>query len=684
MPSLSDFGLKARTSSPKRTAQNDQSEGQDHSLSTVLTLDQRAELSVLMANVTEAMRTDIVKCFDEKPRPTTTKKTKETINTDSKEAANPDTREIDLSKLNLDEPGVASQDAEIQALQQEQSEAAKREEETTVSATPQSEALKQSALEFFDTWSESVILRVGEVVNCRDERQTQQQQQSGKPPPQSAAPSYIPNEREKAADARFATIYPPIPTPLADLSHIERSTILNAILLLLLSLETYRAHSRTLMLRLASSLHISVGELSKMEKDTAYGLLVAATKMDAGESASAAQKASATARKWKVGLASVAGAALIGVTGGLAAPLVAAGVGGLLGGLGLGATAAAGYLGALASSGVLVGGLFGAYGGRMTGQMMDKYAREIEDFAFLPVRGSVDDSEEKQQERRRLRVTIGITGWLTKEEEVKSPWRVLGDAGEAFALRWELQALQNLGNALMNFVTSKAWGYLKKEIIKKTVLAGLYSALMAPLGIMKVAKLVDSPFGVAKSRAMKAGEVLADALINKAQGERPVSLVGHSLGARVIYSCLLALARRQAFGLVDSVVLMGAPVPSDDDVWRSMRSVVSGRLVNVYSTNDYILAFLYRTSSVQLGIAGLQEINQVYGVENYDMSKDVTGHLMYQNMVGKILAEVGWTDIDEEALQHEQILLKQMEQEEQQEEKEEEEVDEKKPALPPR
>jgi len=132
------------------------------------------------------------------------------------------------------------------------------------------------------------------------------------------------------------------------------------------------------------------------------------------------------------------------------------------------------------------------------------------------------------------------------------------------------------------------------------------------------------------------------------------------------------------------VVLMGAPVPSDDDVWRSMRSVVSGRLVNVYSTNDYILAFLYRTSSVQLGIAGLQEINQVYGVENYDMSKDVTGHLMYQNMVGKILAEVGWTDIDEEALQHEQISLKQMEQEEEQEEKEGEEVDEKKPALPPR
>ena len=38
---------------------------------------------------------------------------------------------------------------------------------------------------------------------------------------------------------------------------------------------------------------------------------------------------------------------------------------------------------------------------------------------------------------------------------------------------------------------------------------------MAPLAIRKVIKVVDSPFGIAKLRAMKAGEVLADALIEK-------------------------------------------------------------------------------------------------------------------------------------------------------------------------
>ncbi|KAK5057161.1 hypothetical protein LTR16_010548, partial [Cryomyces antarcticus] len=157
--------------------------------------------------------------------------------------------------------------------------------------------------------------------------------------------------------------------------------------------------------------------------------------MSAEEETKKKAEENAGSRKWKVGLASVAGAAIIGVTGGLAAPLLAAGVGSVMGGLGLGATAAAGYLGTVASSTVIVGGLFGAYGGRMTGQMMDQYAKEVEDFAFIPV---VDHHRPRkiEKEHRRLRVAIGISGWLTEKDEVVEPWKVLGKGQEAFALRW--------------------------------------------------------------------------------------------------------------------------------------------------------------------------------------------------------------------------------------------------------
>jgi hypothetical protein len=314
----------------------------------------------------------------------------------------------------------------------------------------------------------------------------------------------------------------------------------------------------------------------------------------------------------------------------------------------------------------------GAYGGRMTGKMMDEYAKEVQDFAFLPLRGSkkaFHDVKEISPEDRRLRVTIGVSGWLAQKEDIVTPWRVLGHQSEVFALRWELEALVKLGTSLQTLVKSYAWSVAKKEIISRTIFASLMDALW-PIAVLKVSKVVDNPFSIAKNMADKAGLVLADALINKAQGERPVTLIGYSLGARLIYSCLMSLAERRAFGLVESVVLMGTPAPSDAKDWRAMRSVVSGRLVNVYSENDYILAFLYRTSAIQFGVAGIQEVEDVKGVENVNVSKIVSGHLRYQYLVGTILQRIGWEDIDTGEVAQEEETLSLLEEDEKKEEHE--------------
>lgn len=304
----------------------------------------------------------------------------------------------------------------------------------------------------------------------------------------------------------------------------------------------------------------------------------------------------------------------------------------------------------------------------MTSKMMDEYAKEVQDFAFLPLRSkaSPHSSKDVAPEDRRLRVTIGISGWLTTKEDIITPWRVLGHQSEVFALRWELEALMKLGTSMESLVKSYAWSVAKKEIIARTIFASLMDALW-PLAVLKVSKVVDNPFSVAKNMADKAGLVLADALVNKAQGERPVTLVGYSLGARVIYSCLMSLAERKAFGLVESVALMGTPAPSDAKIWRALRSVVSGRLVNVYSENDYVLAFLYRTSSIHLGIAGIQEVEDIKGVENVNVSELVSGHLRYQYLVGSILQKIGWEDIDLDEVAQEEETLSLLEEEEKKE-----------------
>jgi len=269
--------------------------------------------------------------------------------------------------------------------------------------------------------------------------------------------------------------------------------------------------------------------------------------------------------------------------------------------------------------------------------MVDQYAKEVEDFRFIPIRGRPRDAAQG----RRLRVTIGINGWLDSRDDVVKPWRFIGSDSEVFALQYEMDSLVGLGRSLKNLVTSSSWNFVKVEILKRTVLATLWSALW-PAYLLSMAASVDNPFSLAKNRSEKAGKILADALINKVQGERPVTLVGYSLGARVVYSCLQSLVERRAFGLVDSVVLIGAPVPSNRDHWMMMRSVVSGIMFNVHSENDYLLAFIYRATSVQLGVAGLQEIDQVDGVVNLDLSDCVQGHLRYPELIDRILARCGF------------------------------------------
>ena len=278
--------------------------------------------------------------------------------------------------------------------------------------------------------------------------------------------------------------------------------------------------------------------------------------------------------------------------------------------------------------------------------------------------------------RWRLRTKLCCPFKRASTYSINTLGRAFGRQSEVFALRWELEALTKLGSSLESVVKSAAWSVAKKEIIARTIFASLMDALW-PIALLKISKVVDNPFSVAKNRADKAGLVLADALINKAQGERPVTLIGYSLGARLIYSCLMSLAERRAFGLVECAVLIGTPAPSDAAVWRSMRSVVSGRLVNVYSENDYILAFLYRTSSIQYGVAGLQEAQDVKGIENINVSEMVSGHLRYQYLVGSILEKIGFEDIDvdEVAKEEETLALIEEEEKKEQEKKEGEEID---------
>ncbi|UKZ48948.1 hypothetical protein TrVGV298_003185 [Trichoderma virens] len=534
-----------------------------------------------------------------------------------------------------------------------------------IKTTRQAEKSLRAALTYSLEWRDEVVSKLEEIVNVEDtqkivaERKTRREMLDKKK-------LEMPNSDRQLLDidgvpvdetedvSMLQSAYTPIPTRLTTIPIEDREEALTCVLLLLLSTGKYSAHSRALVLYLTSSLELSQTFLNKTEAEIAMSLMESSTAnndqkeaMSADAEAAKRRQQNKVSRFWKVGLASVAGAAVIGVTGGLAAPLVAGAIGSVLGGVGLGGVAS--FLGIFWMNGALVGTLFGAYGAKMTGEMMDNYAKEVEDFRFLPLKEEVttdvpENLTKEQKEQRRLRVTIGINGWLNSEDDIKKPWRILSTDTEVFALRYEMSVLLSLGTALNDLVRSFAWTAFKAEVIKRTVLATLWAALW-PIQVLAVASNVDNPFNRANNRSRKAGQLLADALINKVQGERPVTLMGYSLGATTIHACLQSLAERHAFGLVDTVVIIGTPAPSDPAHWRAIRPVVSGKIFNVYSENDMVLGFVYRMHSLALGVAGLQPIKGVNGIVNVDLSESVSGHLRYPSLTGEILRKCGFVNV---------------------------------------
>ncbi|XP_074233377.1 transmembrane and coiled-coil domain-containing protein 4 isoform X2 [Camelus bactrianus] len=330
----------------------------------------------------------------------------------------------------------------------------------------------------------------------------------------------------------------------------------------------YDARARVLVCHVTSLLRVPLEELDLLEETFLESLKE--SKEEESETAEASRKKKENRRKWKryllIGLATVGGGTVIGVTGGLAAPLVAAGAATIIG------SAGAAALGSVAGIAVMTS-LFGAAGAGLTGYKMKKRVGAIEEFTFLPL-----------SEGRQLHITIAITGWLAsgKYRTFSAPWAALARSREQYCLAWEAKYLMELGNALETILSGLA-NMVAQEALKYTVLSGIVAALTWPASLLSVANVIDNPWGVCLHRSAEVGKHLAHILLSRQQGRRPVTLIGFSLGARVIYFCLQEMEQeKDCQGIIEDVVLLGAPVEGEAKHWEPFRKVVSGRIINGY------------------------------------------------------------------------------------------------------
>uniref|UniRef100_A0A3B0MUW1 DUF726-domain-containing protein n=1 Tax=Theileria annulata TaxID=5874 RepID=A0A3B0MUW1_THEAN len=158
-----------------------------------------------------------------------------------------------------------------------------------------------------------------------------------------------------------------------------------------------------------------------------------------------------------------------------------------------------------------------------------------------------------------------------------------------------------------------------------------------PLALIQLCSNLDNCWLVCRSRAEVCGGLLATAICDKLlTGDRHVSLIGYSMGARAILYCLLKLFERNKLNTVKDVVLMGLPSTAGYSEWSKCSSVVAGRLINVYNENDWILAFLYRYTSINK-VAGLAPVVHEK-VENFNVCNLFDSHADYFENISKILS----------------------------------------------
>ncbi|KAK7250792.1 hypothetical protein RIF29_33469 [Crotalaria pallida] len=347
--------------------------------------------------------------------------------------------------------------------------------------------------------------------------------------------------------------------------------------------------------------------------------------------------------KWKrggiIGAAALTGGTLLAVTGGLAAPAIAAGLGALAPTLGTlipvigasGFAAAAGAAGTVAGS-VAVAASFGAAGAGLTGSKMARRVGGVDEFEFKPIG--------ENHNQGRLGVEILVSGFVFEKEDFIRPWEGQNDNLERYVLQWESKNLIAVSTAIQDWLTSRLALELMKRGAMMTVLSTLLTALAWPATLLAATDFIDSKWTIAINRSNKAGKLLADVLLRGLQGNRPVTLVGFSLGARVIFKCLKCLAETEnSAELVERVVLLGAPISIKDENWEAARKMVAGRFVNAYSRNDWMLGVAFRASLFTKGLAGIQPIDTP-GIQNIDVTDRIEGHSSYLWATQQILDQL--------------------------------------------
>jgi hypothetical protein len=325
--------------------------------------------------------------------------------------------------------------------------------------------------------------------------------------------------------------------------------------------------------------------------------------------------------------------------GGGAAAAAAAGKMGLLGAAGTGTaistlsgvaltSASLAAIGGTVAAGTAIIAAVGAGLGGVTGAIVaKKYVGEDKYFG-------IHNKRRKGNQR-----TVFVNGFLQQKDVDFSDWLVghlpCFPEESLYGVTWASKDLYELGQIFGSGTATEA----AKQLFLRIGKTG--TKKFNPLGpVITALGLAGNPWHVSMVRAAKTGAILADAISRSK--ETSYSLVGHSLGCRVIYYALQALSTKDNKKIDDVIFLGGAVGRNDPAGWRIAKSAINGTIYNCYSKNDGVLSKFYRTANANLshpiGISPIPGRNSK--IRNINCSKFIQGskaHMMWKEHYEDIL-----------------------------------------------
>lgn len=269
------------------------------------------------------------------------------------------------------------------------------------------------------------------------EAQHEENQDDDKPPP--------PYDYNNDSDG-VPGVTAPEQFPTTDRVDIDiRWTVLCDLFLILVSDAVYDSRSRSLLERVGESLSVSPLEICKFEKRVTEALEMQESaekeNWDEKDHIESRRKIALRRRYMMMGLATVGGGLIIGLSMGALAPVIGAGL--AAGFTTIGVTGTSGFL-AGAGGAAIIGTTGVVTGGTVGIRAANRRTGSVKTFEYRPLHNN-----------KRVNLIVTVAGWLTgKVDDVRLPFSTVNPVmGDLYSVHWEPEMLTSMGQTISILAT---------------------------------------------------------------------------------------------------------------------------------------------------------------------------------------------------------------------------------------